>query len=269
MCLRITEVSTWLAFYMAAQPCQQELSLLPFPFTETASSSLKVTLLFPLTFIYLFVILQGEKKLTNVFVIFYPVIIFSSMQISLVNIYSWTFSKAPFLKGEKKINKKGCVSFSFKATMNGFQKLQRDWGVYNIRAGACSSMKSVIIMLLNNSNLSQPELLWVVKHFPISVSKVWVKQSAVAASNFLVVTKWPVHLSHTNPALAILEFRGSQPWLEITLRDVENLPHDLYFRCKMQMYLDQCPSLSRCTEAVVKLGVVHPQKAAAKPHFKQ
>lgn len=130
-------------------------------------------------------------------------------------------------------------------------------------------MKSVIIMLLNNSNLSQPELLWIVKHFPISVSKVWVKQSAVAASSFLVVTKWPVHLSHTNPALAILEFRGSQPWLEITLRDVENLPHDLYFRCKMQMYLDQCPSLSRCTEAVVKLGVVHPQKAAAKPHFKQ
>lgn len=164
------------------------------------------------------------------------------------------------------------ILFLKQPAMNGFQSLQRDWGVHNVWAGACCSMKSVIIMLLNDS---KQKLLWVVKYFPISVSKRWGEANCsrcfeIFSGNKAVTLCIQMLQSWVkNSVLESCDFWGTRPWLKITLKAMENLSYDLYFRCKMWAYLDQCPSRIRRTWAVVKSAVAHPQKAAAKPHLKQ
>lgn len=125
-----------------------------------------------------------------------------------------TFSKALFLRKER------CVSFILRhPMMNGFQNLQRNWGVHNVRAGACRSMKSVIITLLNDS---KQKLLGVVKYFPISVSKSWGKAICSRCFEFLSGNKAvslfikELQSSVKNSVLEICDFWGTCPWLKVT-----------------------------------------------------
>lgn len=65
-----------------------------------------------------------------------------------------------------------------------------------------------------------PKAAAVVKNFPISVSKVWVKQSAVTASSFLEAMKWQTYLCEC------FTFCTGDPGLDSALMDMGNLSHD-------------------------------------------